>query len=83
VCLGHYFAFVHTVIETDAGPVFLASIEKWNAWISRYSMQYNCYRPHILLEYKRLTNGYFELREKEGLESSMLLDHTTLCHVSK
>ena len=68
--------FNRTIQEEAQFPEFFASIQEWNAWIAHYIMQYNCYRPHVSLEYKRPIDQYLELRENQGLESRMLLVHT-------
>ena len=71
--------FNRTIQEEAQFPAFSASIREWNVWIAHFIMQYNCYRPHASLEYKRPIDRYLELLEKRGLESNMLLDHTRNC----
>ena len=68
--------FNRTIQEEAQFPVFTASIEEWNAWIAHYIMQYNCYRPHQSLEYKRPFDVLMKLLLQDGKKSEMYVGHT-------
>ena len=71
--------FNRTIQEEAQFPEFTASIEEWNAWIAHYIQQYNLYRPHVSLEYKRPFDVYISLLNKNEQESEMYAGHTLYC----
>ena len=72
----HTERFNRTIQEEAQFPVFSAPTEEWNAWISHYIQQYNCYRPHVSLDYECPLDKYVELVSKTPLESRMYRGHT-------
>lgn len=74
---GHTERFNRTIQEEARFPPFSASLEEWNRWIAHYILEYNCYRPHQSLQYKRPIDFYVSLLQPESKEqSNMYVGHT-------
>ena len=74
---GHTERFNRTIQEEARFPPFSASLEEWNAWIAHYILEYNCYRPHQSLSYKRPIDFYVALlKPKSKEQSNMYVGHT-------
>lgn len=69
--------FNRTIQEEASFPVFSASLDEWNAWISHYIMIYNFFRPHQALDYKRPIDQYLSCLSLPEGKSSMYWTHTT------
>ncbi|MFH0851812.1 MAG: DDE-type integrase/transposase/recombinase [Candidatus Peregrinibacteria bacterium] len=54
----HTERFNRTIQEEARYPPFFAPLEEWNAWIGHYLLEYNCYRPHWALDYRRPMDEY-------------------------
>lgn len=72
----HSERFNRTIQEEARFPPFEASIQQWNAWIGHYIMEYNCYRPHYALDYRRPIDEYVSRLSIPAEQSSMWVTHT-------
>lgn len=76
---GHTERFNRTLQEEGRLPLVLdVSLQTWNASIAHYIREYNCYRPHQALGYKRPLDKYLELVCHSSQESEMYVGHTEI-----
>ena len=74
---GHTERFNRTLQEEGRLPLVLdVPLQTWNASIAHYICEYNCYRPHQALGYKRPLDKYLELTCRSPQESAMYAGHT-------
>lgn len=74
---GHTERFNRTLQEEGRLPLVLTvSLQTWNAAIAHYICEYNCYRPHQALGYKRPLDRYLEFMCRSPQESEMYVGHT-------
>lgn len=74
---GHTERFNRTLQEEGRLPLVLdVPLRTWNAAIAHYICEYNCYRPHQALGYKRPLDRYLELMCQSPQESEMYVGHT-------
>lgn len=74
---GHTERFNRTLQEEGRLPLVLTvSLQTWNSCIAHYICEYNCYRPHQALGYKRPLDKYLEFMCTSPQESEMYVGHT-------
>ena len=71
--------FNRTIQEEVRFPAFDATIQQWNERLGLWLVEYNFYRPHYALDYRRPIDEYLSALTSTPAESRMLGTHTPPC----